>query len=447
MKAGFARVCITPPLGTPMRGYYEKREVKGVLDDLYASAVALEEGGSRAVILALDLCLLSGELCRALSERVSVEAGLPPEAVFINCSHTHTGPTVGSDRVKGFQGSPEYDESLATALCRVTAEALADLTSAELSFGLERAERVTFVRRYRMKDGGVQTNPGVGNPNILHPLGEANDEVKLLRIEREGKCDLALVSFGSHADTVGGELVSADWPGFVRETVERCLPEVKCVFLLGAEGDTNLINPNPTPGERRGLNSEPSFDGCPRGYEFARGIGRRVAAAAIGVFDRAEPLSTEGLSFGTREVRLPSNKENDRLAEARGILELYDSGRADELPYKNMELTTVVAEARRIVGLENGPDSYSFTLSALRLGGFTLVGMPGECFAEIGRRIEEESGLDNLFVLCLTGGGDSYFPTSSAYDEGGYEARSSQLKKGGDRILIDGALALLDELF
>ena len=47
-------------------------------------------------------------------------------------------------------------------------------------------------------------------------------------------------------------------------------------------------------------------------------------------------------------------------------------------------------------------------------------------------------------VCCLTNGGDSYFPTSSAYDEGGYEARTSRLKKGGDKILIDGMLELLN---
>ncbi len=34
IKSGFCKTCITPPLGVPMCGYYEKRAVKGVLDDL-----------------------------------------------------------------------------------------------------------------------------------------------------------------------------------------------------------------------------------------------------------------------------------------------------------------------------------------------------------------------------------------------------------------------------
>jgi hypothetical protein len=46
-------------------------------------------------------------------------------------------------------------------------------------------------------------------------------------------------------------------------------------------------------------------------------------------------------------------------------------------------------------------------------------------------------------VCCLTNGGDSYFPTSSAYDEGGYEARTSHLKKGGDDIIVKGLTKLV----
>ena len=42
--------------------------------------------------------------------------------------------------------------------------------------------------------------------------------------------------------------------------------------------------------------------------------------------------------------------------------------------------------------------------------------------------------------------GDSYFPTSSAYDEGGYEAKTSRLKKGGDKIIIDGMKKLLSQI-
>ena len=99
-----------------------------------------------------------------------------------------------------------------------------------------------------------------------------------------------------------------------------------------------------------------------------------------------------------------------------------------------------------ICELENGPDSFDFTLSALKIGELVFAGLPGECFAEIGRRIENGYDGKHVVVCCLTNGGDSYFPTSSAYNEGGYEAKTSRLKQGGDNIIVENVLDLVSVL-
>ena len=39
MKAGYARIDITPPLGSPIAGYYDPRIADGILDPVYATAV------------------------------------------------------------------------------------------------------------------------------------------------------------------------------------------------------------------------------------------------------------------------------------------------------------------------------------------------------------------------------------------------------------------------
>ena len=52
---GAAAVVITPPVGTPMAGYYYDRAAEGVHDDLFAKAVVLESGGAKAALVALDL--------------------------------------------------------------------------------------------------------------------------------------------------------------------------------------------------------------------------------------------------------------------------------------------------------------------------------------------------------------------------------------------------------
>src|SRR5262245_52064388 len=55
LKAGAAAVVITPPAGTPMAGYYYERASDGVHDDLFAKALVLEQGKTKAALVSLDL--------------------------------------------------------------------------------------------------------------------------------------------------------------------------------------------------------------------------------------------------------------------------------------------------------------------------------------------------------------------------------------------------------
>ena len=45
LRVGAAAVTITPPVGTPMAGYYSERGAQGVHDDLLAKAIVIEVGG------------------------------------------------------------------------------------------------------------------------------------------------------------------------------------------------------------------------------------------------------------------------------------------------------------------------------------------------------------------------------------------------------------------
>ena len=82
-KAGFARVDITPPLGTPIVGYFEERRAKGVLDNLEANALAISDGERTAVLIAADLLGIEGVAFNAaLRGRIAAAAGVPADAVY-----------------------------------------------------------------------------------------------------------------------------------------------------------------------------------------------------------------------------------------------------------------------------------------------------------------------------------------------------------------------------
>ena len=439
LKAGFARRVITPQLGPFLQGYLHKRPMEGVLDDLEVTAVAFNDGEKSAVILGVDTIDIRLDYVTEYRKIISEYCNIPFEAVFINSSHTHTGPGLT------YESAATYRAFLGIQLRDAAAMALADLKPAKLSIAKGEAKGISFIRRYRMKDGGVQTNPGVDNPDVAHPLGCPNEEVNLVKVERDGGDDIFIVTYGTHADTIGGNLISRDWPGFVRDTIERSLDGVKTLFLTASQGDVNHINPFPTVADREGLEYE-SFDGVPRGYEHAKHMGRVVAGAVLQICGKTEPVADGKISYAEKVTSLPTHQENDRLDEARKLVELYNSGREKEIPFEKMELTTVVAEARRIIQLENGPDHFDYILGALAIGDIVFCAVPGEMFVDLGRRVEKESSYKMTLVCCLTNGGGTYFPTTKAYEEGGYEARSSRLAPGSDDIMVRDAIELFESI-
>lgn len=444
MKAGFSKVCINPPYGAPIVGYYEPRFVKGILDDLFIRTLVFDDGSAKSAIIAVDLCLLSQAYCNRFRKAISEATGIKVEAIFINCSHTHTGPVIGKDFASSSSSSAEYDEMLCKSLVSSVAFAIDDLKECSVESAKTEAKGISFVRRYRMKDGSVATNPGVNNPEIDHVLDTPNETVTLIKVVRENADDIFMVNFGTHPDSVGGEYISADYMGFVCSIIEKCVPNTKCMFLLGPQGDVNHVNVNPTLGESR--ISTIDFDSVPRSIKHSEHMGRVIAGAVLSICSITEPIRTDKITFANKIVNLPSHQENDKLEESRYIVEMYNSGRQHELPYKEMALTTAVARAKRIVNLEHGPESFPYLLSAVKIGDLVFAGVGGEPFSEIGRRILDLSPFKTTVLCCLTNNSSGYIPTSKAYEEGGYEAGSSALKPGSDNILVNGMVELFKEI-
>ena len=444
MKVGYAKANINPPLDAPIVGYYEPRFVKGYLDDLYVKVVAFDDGGNKALIITLDLCLLSEKYFNLIKERVVSECRVDKDSIFINLSHTHTGPTVGKDFASTRESSPEYDAFLIDTISKTAKNAFEDLAEGIFQVANSTARNISFVRRYRMKNGYVATNPGVGNPQIDYALAQPNESVEVVKILRKGKDDICLFNFGTHPDTIGGEYISADWMGYACENIEKALPKTNAVFLLGPQGDTNHVNVNPSKDLEKLYKID--FDGVPRGIEYTKFMAKVLSDAVLSVYDSATEIKADVISFSQKKISLPSNQENDRYDEAKRIVDLYYQGRADELPFKEMELTTAIAEARRIVGLKDGPESFPYVLSVLKIGELVFAGVGGEPFTEIGTRIAENSPFSKTIVCCLTNNSSGYIPTSKAYDEGGYEARGSSLKKGSDNILVEEMIKLLKSI-
>ena len=228
LYAGFARVDVTPMTGIGIAGYYEKRYSEGVLDELKLDALALSCGDDKVLLVSIDNLSLKREVAIALRESISEETGLPTEAIYLHATHTHTGPFIRKDSEDILL--QEYYQLVRRRMCDASKYALEDLKPAKMGWGIGNAPNIAFVRRFRMKDGSVRTNPGVNNPDILCPIGDVDERVTVLRFDREHAASIVLVHFGNHPDTVGGCKISADWPGFLRKTVEKTIQNAS--FLM-----------------------------------------------------------------------------------------------------------------------------------------------------------------------------------------------------------------------
>ena len=106
----------------------------------------------------------------------------------------------------------------------------------------------------------------------------------------------------------------------------------------------------------------------------------------------------------------------------------------------------MVAEAERMLRLEHGPERFEMLLSGVAIGDAALIGLPGEPFTGIGRALKQAEGWNAVLPCCITNGYEGYFPMKEAYDEGGYEARSSVYRAGVAERLIEAGVGLLGEM-
>jgi hypothetical protein len=456
--AGYAKTDITPPLGVFMPGYYHDRWAKEVLDPLEAVCVAFSDGKTKALVFQLDTEAVSDAVANDMRDAIVKATGIDRNAIIIHASHTHDGGHLAMKQKAGASSVGRGENALSDIYRRMSisrvadaaVNAIRDLKPAKLSYQRSVAKRISFGRRYVMKDGKVRTNPGVNNPDIVKPYGPPPDEeVQVLRIDCEGANPICVINFQTHPDVVGNETLTADWPGLTRTVFEAAtFGKTRCMVLNGTQGDVNHVNVMPRPGERNGLKRD--FDDVDRGYEHAWHMANVLAGSALSVWMKCIPLEAGDVRFATIDVRVPANKAKDsdekNLAWAQDVWKKHKAG--EELPWKGMERTTEVARAGRIIRMSNHADYHDLPLYGIAIGkAVAFGGFPGEPFNDIGKLVKQKSPFAMTMLTCLTNGSRGYFPFSDAYKTGGYESATSPFGPSVADDLVAGQLKLMNSLY
>jgi neutral ceramidase len=429
---GAAAVTITPPDGIPVSGYYYVRNSEGVLDDIYAKAMVLDDGQVRAAMVVCDLNYLPRAVVVEARRIIEGKTGIPASNVIISATHAHTGPALAGDLslddflTNGNKLSQDYAQQLPKCIAQAVEEAHQRRTPVSVSYGDVSEPNISFNRRFWMKDGSVGWNPGKLNPNIIRPIGPIDSQVNVIYAETADKrALLTYVNFALHLDTTGGTLISADYPAtLARRLADYRGPKMLTIFANGASGDINHLDVN--------------WDDPQTSPEEAKRLGTILAADVLKSFTHLINVQDFTIRVRSEAVQLPlAEITEEELRESRAIIARHDPN----TPF----LQLVKAYNALDVAAQQGKP-FDFDVRVIGLGrDIAWVALPGEIFVELGLSIKAASPFRQTNVVGLACGGH-YVPTRSAYAEGQYEVIETPFAEGAGDILVTTAIRLLTEL-
>lgn len=435
-KVGAAAVVITPPNGAPMAGYYAMRSADGVLDELHAKAIVVEQDGAKAVFVALDLITVTRPVCTAARKLIAEQTNIPPERVMISATHSHTGPVLTRDSaIDELTGGTtaialEYSGGLPASIARCVADANAKLAPARALACMGREENLGFNRRFLLQDGSVGWNVPKLDKQVVRPAGPIDPDVGILYFESTAKESAALaayVNFAMHPDTVGGTKISADYPYYLAKRLGEYKGGSMLTFF--ANGCCGNIN------HRNIAWSDPQ-----KGAREAERIGTVLAGAVLKSWPELKALNTFAPRARTALLKLPLPKFSEAEAdEARTVVRRMADPKVSTAE-KAKAFRTLDVLAREGAALEVEVQAIAFS------GELAIVALPGEMFVELGLALKKASPFKHTFIAELSNGSIGYIPNRPAYREGNYEVVSARCAEGSGEMLIDAALKLLNEL-
>ncbi|RRB18457.1 hypothetical protein EHT87_07145 [Larkinella knui] len=397
-KAGVATVRITPGESLWLAGYASRTHASdGKLHDLWAKALALEDGtGQKAVLVTSDILGFPKAMSDRIRSRLNSQLGLSKAQIMLNSSHTHSGPVLAY----ALQDIYPLDAGEQAKIDRY-ARWLEDQIVALVGAAFRQREPVTLsaqngVTRFQVNRRNNQEATLRQQTELRGPNDYAVPVIKV--VTATGKLKAIAFGYACHPTVLDLYQWSGDYAGFAQLELEKEHPGVTALFFQGAAGDQN-----PLPR---------------RTVSLARQYGRELAAAVDRVLD--EPMRTLPAQLRTAysEIDLPlsappTEAELTKIeSENEGYLKRWATRmRADQKQGKPFMT------------------HYPYPMQVWQLGNQPIFSFGGELVIQYAIDCKKRFGPD-IFVVGYANDVMGYIPSATILQEGGYEGASSQMVYG-----------------
>lgn len=427
MKAGVARIDITPTESIWMRGMLRAHRSEGIHDPLFAKALVMANDDrldQACAILTADVCGISAELSEKVRSAVERETGIPAAHIITAAKHIHSGPETDGT------GEPEvrYTQSLKEKLIQVLREAAGNLQPVQAGCASGRENTISQYRRLLADDGHVVMN---WEPwpleHLAGVLGVPDPEVGVLKIQDPSDRTLCILfNHAGHPNILSGDnyLISAEYPAHAERLLEEEFGGI-AMFVNGAQGSADI-------------------DGLgPRDWAEMERIGAKLAAAVAETVRRIEPAAGAAVRCTSFQHGLPARRVSDeQLAWAEQIIE-QTGGTVQPLAdgvgddFKALLLKRLHAVQDQPIPAEH---------ICIAIGDTAFLSFPGELFTEIGLKIKARSPFARTYILGLANGSVGYVPTRKAIGEGGYAVDVRRVDVEAEDVVLRQSQALLEQV-
>ncbi|MCE6988356.1 neutral/alkaline non-lysosomal ceramidase N-terminal domain-containing protein [Dyadobacter sp. CY323] len=366
LRAGWAKVNITPSSPTPTAGYGNRRGklYTSVHDSVYVRAMVIDNGSTQAAIVAADLLIVPPTVIKALQSKLTSKE-IPFDQVFFGATHSHNSVGGWGTGVSSLFFSGKYDQAtvdrLADAIFQAIVQAKARLEPVSLTY-MESIDSVDIRNRLVGEEGKV--DPEIRSAAFVTKSGQK----------------AILSSFAAHSTVLNSKniVLSRDYPGMLVDSLEKGRYDF-AMYMAGAVGSMGPIE--------KGTDD---FD--------------EVKNQALGVQNALLSSSTV--------------KEDSKKAVLKAV--------TLPLPLRDPSPRLTMNIVLRSWAFKKAFGEYPVFVKALRLGNILMVGMPcdfsGELVAELDAYAKTK-GL-NLMVTSFNGGYIGYITHDKYFDRDLYETKT-----------------------